>query len=243
MPYSLVMDDRSVPAWVDTLGDLADELQHQRNTRSTLATIVAGAVDMIPGARWAGVSVITEGRVEVEAATDPLVTKLDQLQSALGDGPWGQALLRQRSVHVADMAAESRWPELGHAAADLGAHSALWFRLFVKFDRLAVLTIYGAEPHAFSADSLVIGDVLAQHASFAMLGAEAADQFNQALASRDVIGQAKGLLMQQRQLTGLQAFEIMIKTSQNANIKLVEIARWIVSEHEAAVQPDGDPPE
>lgn len=81
------MDDRSVPAWVDTLGDLADELQHQRNTQSTLATIVTGAVDMIPGAQWAGVSVITEGRVEVEAATDPLATKLDQLQSSFGGGP------------------------------------------------------------------------------------------------------------------------------------------------------------
>ncbi len=232
------MDDRSVPEWVELLNELAGELRHQRDTQATLNAIVAGAVDLIPGASWAGVSVITGGEAQIEAATDPVVTTLDRLQMSLGDGPFEQALFRHRSVHIADMTADSRWPALGRAAADLGAHSALWFRLFAEDGRLAVLTIYGAQSHAFAADSLVIGDVLAQHASFALIGAEAADQFNQALASRDVIGQAKGLLMQQRQLSGLQAFELMMRTSQDANIKLVEIARWVVSEHENALESD-----
>ncbi|MCV7435063.1 ANTAR domain-containing protein [Mycolicibacterium bacteremicum] len=232
------MDDRSVPEWVELLNELAGDLRHQRNTQATLNAIIAGAVDLIPGASWAGVSVVTDGEVQIEAATDPVVTTLDRLQVSQGDGPFAQALHRHRSVHVADMTADSRWPALGRAAADLGAHSALWFRLFFQAGRLAVLTIYGAESHAFAADSLVIGDVLAQHAASALIGAEAADQFNQALASRDVIGQAKGLLMQQRQLSGLQAFELMIRTSQDANIKLVDIARWVVAEHENALESD-----
>ncbi|MGW0162606.1 GAF and ANTAR domain-containing protein [Mycobacterium sp. NPDC003323] len=229
------MDDRSVPEWVEMLGALAGQLQHQRETSATLQTIVAGAVDMVPGARWAGVSVVTDGRVETEAATGPIIGELDHAQTSLDEGPWEQALRRHRSVHVADMSTDARWPRLGQAAVRRGVRSALWLRLFATEGRLAVLTIYGDEPGVFAANSLLIGDVLAQHASFAMLGAEAEDQFNQALASRDLIGQAKGLLMHERKLNGLQAFELLIKTSQNANIKLVEVARWLVSEHEATL--------
>jgi AmiR/NasT family two-component response regulator len=56
-----------------------------------------------------------------------------------------------------------------------------------------------------------------------------------ALASRDVIGQAKGILMHRDNLIGLQAFATLIHASKDTNIKLVDVARWIVSEHESGV--------
>lgn len=57
-------------------------------------------------------------------------------------------------------------------------------------------------------------------------------QLQTALASRDVIGQAKGILMARERLSGLQAFQLLLRTSQHTNIKLVDIARWIVDDHE-----------
>jgi hypothetical protein len=109
----------------------------------------------------------------------------------------------------------------------------LSFRLFVIDDTLGALNLFGNHEAAFDEESLLIGGVLAQHASIAMIGATAEAQFDVALASRDMIGQAKGLLMQREHLTGLQAFALLLKTSQNANIKLVEIARWVVDQHES----------
>ena len=65
-----------------------------------------------------------------------------------------------------------------------------------------------------------------------MAGAAAEGQFKAGLASRDVIGQAKGLLMQRDRLTGMQAFAMLTRASQETNMKLVDVASWLVSEHE-----------
>jgi AmiR/NasT family two-component response regulator len=53
-------------------------------------------------------------------------------------------------------------------------------------------------------------------------------QFHSALASRDVIGQAKGIIMERHSVDAVQAFEVLRHLSQNANTKLVEIALQII---------------
>lgn len=77
------------------------------------------------------------------------------------------------------------------------------------------------------------GGVLAQHASVAMVGAAAESQFQVALASRDIIGQAKGILMRRFDLTGLAAFHLLVRSSQETNVKLTNVAQWVVENHES----------
>jgi AmiR/NasT family two-component response regulator len=67
-------------------------------------------------------------------------------------------------------------------------------------------------------------------------------QGRRALASRDLIGQAKGILMHRENLTGLQAFNTLAHASKETNIKLVDVARWLVEEHENAVGQSQPPP-
>ncbi|MHA6803635.1 ANTAR domain-containing protein [Salinifilum ghardaiensis] len=57
-------------------------------------------------------------------------------------------------------------------------------------------------------------------------------QLNEALVSRDAIGQAKGLLMIQHDITSPHAFDLLVRVSQKSNIKLTELASWIVPNHE-----------
>ena len=83
-----------------------------------------------------------------------------------------------------------------------------------------------------------IGLILAQHAAVAMAGAAAEHQFRTGLASRDIIGQAKGLLMQRNNLTGVQAFAMLTRASQDVNMKLADVARWLVEEHERGLGAD-----
>jgi AmiR/NasT family two-component response regulator len=47
------------------------------------------------------------------------------------------------------------------------------------------------------------------------------------LASRDVIGQAKGMLMERCKVTGDMAFALLVKASQETNRKLTEVARQL----------------
>jgi ANTAR domain len=115
--------------------------------------------------------------------------------------------------------------------------SLLSFQLFVRHENLGALNLYADHSAAFTEESQHIGSVLAQHASIAMIGAAAETQFGAALASRDIIGQAKGFIMHRDNLTGIQAFALLLKTSQNANIKLIDVARWVVDQHESQFSP------
>lgn len=110
--------------------------------------------------------------------------------------------------------------------------SLLAFQLFVRTENLGALNLYGGDAGVFGDDSIFVGELLAQHASVALIGAAADTQFQTALSSRDLIGQAKGILMHREKLSGLQAFQLLANTSQHANIKVVELARWIVEQHE-----------
>ncbi|WP_199256192.1 GAF and ANTAR domain-containing protein [Mycolicibacterium mengxianglii] len=217
------------------LGDIAVEFQSKRDAESTLQAIVEGAVAVVPGARWAGISLIHGRSVEARVPSDPLVAELDTLQSQFDDGPCLDALRDHHTVLIDDMAAESRWPRFTQAAVARGVGSLLSFQLFVQEENLGALNLYAGVAGAFSDDSVVVGELLAQHASVALAGSAATAQLSSAVASRDIIGQAKGILMYRENLSGTDAFTLMVETSKATNIKVVDIARWLVEEHEAGL--------
>lgn len=219
-----------------TLGDLAIELERQSDAESTLRAIVSGSVAVVPGVRWAGVSLIEGRQVTSHVPTHQIVADLDALQTLLDDGPCLSALRDGHTVQIDDMSTDDRWPKFTKAARERGVQSSLSFQLFVRDHNYGVLNLYASETHAFSDDSLLIGTVLAQHASVALAGADARTQFVQALGSRDLIGQAKGLLMQRNRVSGLHAFRMLVQASQETNTKLVDVARWIVETHESEIE-------
>jgi GAF domain-containing protein len=219
-----------------TLGDLAVRMQAQTSSEDTLHVIADAAAHIVPGARWAGISLISGRKIKAHVPTDPVVAKLDNLQSELGDGPCITALREYHTVHVADMAVDTRWPEFALLARELGVGSLMSFQLFVQRENLGALNLYGGEPGVFGSDSVEVGTILAQHAAVAMMGATNEDRFASAVASRDDIGQAKGILMHRDHLTGLQAFNVLVRASQETNMKLIDVARWLISEHEQGVR-------
>jgi putative methionine-R-sulfoxide reductase with GAF domain len=215
------------------LGDLAVEMETQRDAESVLRAIVNGAVGIIPGARWAGISLIHGREIEPRVPSDPLVTKLDAVQSELDQGPCIAALREHHTVHVADMSQQTSWPEFAEAAMTLGVRSSLSFQLFVRSDNLGALNLYGDEPNAFDDDSFFDGEILAQHSSVAISGSQVVEQMNRAIASRDLIGQAKGILMERFDIDAPHAFNLLTRLSQDSNTKLLTIATRVVETHGA----------
>jgi len=159
---------------VRVFGDLAVELQEQTDTESTLRTIVHSSVDLVPGARWAGISMIEGRQVNPRVPTEQLVAELDQLQTNLDEGPCLDALREHHTVQIDDMATERRWPRFAHAAMEREVWSLLSFRLFVHSGTFGALNLYAGETKVFDDDSNSMGIVLAQHASVA-LAADAAE--------------------------------------------------------------------
>ena len=210
------------------LADLAIEMQSHPDTETTLQSIVEGAVAIVPGARWAGVSLIQGRAIEPRVPSDPLVAKLDALQSELNEGPSLSSLREYRTVLINDMAGESRWPSFCQRSLELGVHSLLAFQLYVRESNLGALTLYGDEAGVFSDESTVTGELLAQHASVALSGAEAENRFDVAISSRDLIGQAKGIIMERFDVDGFAAFDLLRRLSQESNTKLTTVARKLV---------------
>jgi ANTAR domain/GAF domain len=223
-------------ALAQLLGELAIEIQDQTDKQATLRAITLGAVTIVPGARWAGISLIDGRGVRSEVPSDALVAELDEAQTLLDEGPCLSALREHHTVHVDDMATETRWPRFAEVALRRGARSMLAFQLFVRTRNLGALNLYADQVGAFTADSWFVGELLAQHASVALVGATTEAQLRSAVASRDLIGQAKGLLMHRNGLDGLQAFQLLLKASQDTNMKIVDVAAWLVEEHESRLE-------
>lgn len=218
------------------LGELARDLEAEPSEQETLSGVVASAVDTVPGVVSGGITQVHGGRVRAQVPSDELVALCDKAQDEFGEGPCLDAIWQQQTVIVDDLATDGRWPRFGARAAELGAGSLISFRLYVQAEELGALNLYGGNGVRFGDEAQIIGELFATHAALAVSGAREHRQLNEALASRDAIGQAKGLLMARENITGSRAFDLLVRASQDANIKLTEVATWLIHEHE---HPDG----
>ncbi|MFF3181257.1 GAF and ANTAR domain-containing protein [Rhodococcus pyridinivorans] len=199
----------------------------------TLDVITRAAVELVPGAEHAGITLVARGsRFESRAATSALPGRIDELQYTMRDGPCVQAIWEKETIRVDDMEHEDRWPAFASEAARLGAHSMLAVRLYTTDDTVGALNLHSSQVGAFDDDSVDIASTLATHAAFAAVAAVREEQFRAALASRDVIGQAKGVLMERFGLDAESAFEMLRRLSQERNqlvrdlaVEVVETAR------------------
>ena len=207
------------------LGVLALSLQDLDDVDATLQAIVVAAVDTVPGAAHAGLSIISSRQVSPIVVTDEVVSRVNTAQHDTGDGPASTSLRERRTVRVDDMATDARWPRFAARAAQAGVGSMLAVRLFVHRDELGVLTLYSRDPHAFGDDAEQIAVLFGAHAAVALAGAQHEQHLTAALTARDAIGQAKGMLMERYRLTADQAFAVLARASQDTNTKLVDVVR------------------
>lgn len=215
------------------LSDLARSLQDEHSVEDTLDGIVKAAVGTVPGVEHAGLSVVERGRaVHTRAGSDEVVYQVDRVQYETGEGPCLSAMYEQQTVRMPDTTTETRWPQFTHRTIALGIRSMLSFQLYVVGDTLGALNLYSRRTNAFSDESEQVGLLFAAHAAVAMAGAQREHQLLRAMATRDLVGQAKGILMERHKLTGAQAFSVLVRYSQHSNTKLHEVAQHLVDSGE-----------
>jgi len=212
------------------MGRIARSIQEEHgDVEATLQAITAAALAAVPGADSVSISFVEGRQVRPRAATDGLPQEIDDLQSRLEEGPCLDALRRQTTVQVEDYEHEDRWPRFAAEARRQGVRSSLSFQLFVEGDDLGALNLYARVPHAFDQESEVIGQVFASHASIALSAAQNEQNLRRAIDKRDLIGQAKGILMERYKLTAGQAFHLLVRSSSHTNRKLFDIADELTS--------------
>lgn len=215
------------------LAELARSLQHASDADAVLGGMVHAALELIPGVDEGSVSVVI-GRTNIgsRAASGGLPERIDALQMETGEGPCLEAAYDHRTVRVADMQTEERWPRFAQRAFEAGARGVLSLQLYVEGDDLGALNLYSYKANAFTDASEDIGLLVASHAAVAFAEAEKSRQLNVAVDTRDIIGQAKGILIERHRITGPQAFIVLSMASQRSNTKLWNVADHLVSSGE-----------
>lgn len=196
-------------------------------------TQIAGRV--VPGALAVSITLIEDGTPTTTASTGDVASALDERQYAAGHGPCLDAARFAHEMPIADMTVESRWPDYTQRAIELGVLSSLAMPLPLREAVIGALNLYAGERHAFDADAERVARTFASYAAIALYNAQIfadnsalALQMQEALISRAVIEQAKGIVMGSRRCTPDEAFGILRTLSQVSNTKLRVVAQALV---------------
>lgn len=213
---------------------VADSLREPGDLSETLSRITSTARDMVPRADYASISIHRpSGLLETVAPSDPLVIKLDEIQQTLREGP-GYLVGRPEPVtYSGNVALDPRWPAYGAQIARLGIASLMAMTLHAEPAGQTRLNLYSRRRAAFG-DSRKIADIFVSHARVALGYAREVDTLRAAVATRTVIGEAIGIVMQANGLDEERAFEFLIRVSQNNDVKLRVVAEEIVETLAAA---------
>jgi hypothetical protein len=207
------------------LSTLARELQQEQDVDAVLDDIVQAALRLVPHIAHGSISLVSGRRtITSRAASSGLPRQVDALQSRTGQGPCLDAAYREQIVRVPDLANESRWPNFARGASELGATSMYSFQLFVQGDSLGALNLYGDGVDALDEESEQIALLIAAQAAVAFADTQKIKGLNSALIGRDLIGQAKGILMERFKMPAAQAFTLLTTVSMRTNRKLHDVA-------------------
>jgi GAF domain-containing protein len=220
------------------IAEIAQQLHSRPDTDSdtVVAELAEHAAVEIPGAQYAGVTITRNAKhIDTPAATHKWPILLDEIQQLHREGPCLTAAWEEKTIHVPDLEADDRFPLYRRDALEqTPIRSVMAFQMFIAGETMGALNVYAEEPRAFGRASRDIGLIFAAHSSVAWNSARRDEQFRRALASRDTIGQAKGMIMERYGVDAVQAFEVLRKLSQDSNVPLVEVATELVTKAQSA---------
>jgi hypothetical protein len=221
---------------------IAEALEAAPTPAHTAVEVVDYVRDQLD-ADHCGITLIRPGgRLETIAATGDLVDQVDSLQYELDEGPCRDATWRGQTLVVSTLATDDRWPLWAPKAAALGITSVLSVELAsVEDRRLGSINTYWMQRRMITADDIAFANILARHAALALSRSLNEAGLNLALDSRKRIGQAQGILMERYGLGEDRAFEVLRRYSQDHNIKLRQVAEYLISARELPTSRPDDP--
>jgi GAF domain-containing protein len=219
------------------LATVATELLAEPNESLTLRSIVARALDIVPGAESASLTVRRRrGQLQTLASTDERALRADELQYALHEGPCVDSVEKADWFRSSSVRHDPRWPRWGPAAADLGVGSLLSVLTFSGSEPRGALNMYNTREGAFDdAEQVDLAVLFAVHAANALTSARLVDGLEVAVGSRHLIGMAQGVVMERYGLSADQAFSLLQRLSSTTNTKLRDIAGQIVATREVPI--------
>jgi transcriptional regulator with GAF, ATPase, and Fis domain len=221
---------------IESVAALSRLVTADETLESTVARIAELSVKAIDGADECGISLVTDGNIETVAATSESGHKIDALQLETGEGPCLSSIAKQATFYIADMSTDETWPRFSQRAAEeAGISSLLGYVLKVGEGSLGALNMMSRQTDAFDEAAIAAGAVFAAQAGVALANAlthrgneQKVGQLQEGIRTRQVIGEAVGIVMATRRVPAERAFDILKTISQNTNVKLRVVAAGLV---------------
>jgi GAF domain-containing protein len=200
-----------------------------------LEQVVQLAKRVLPATLEASITLIDGDDAHTPAFTGEPALMLDERQYENKSGPCLHAAHGAQTTLIADTSRETRWPTFTAAATANGIGSSLSVPLPLRRQLVGAINFYAAGPNAFDAETIDLAETFAGHAAVAVANAylyestaRLAEQMNQAMATRAVIEQAKGIIMRDLKCSADEAFDTLVRASQESHTKLREVAQRLV---------------
>jgi GAF domain-containing protein len=220
---------------LQVLRDFTSDIVNPYDLDELLYRVTRDAVTVLEGA---GAGIMLEdddGKLAFAAASHQIVMEVEQVQAHIGDGACHEAFVEREVVVVGDLREEQRWPEYVRRVTGAGLHAVLGIPMTAFGHTIGVINVYREGPSTWTDEDVDAGEILATVGAGYIVNAsrmraqhELQEQLHTAIESRDVIGQAKGVLMAREGVGADDAFQMLRSISQSNNLKLREVARRVV---------------
>ena len=222
---------------LNTVSTLEPATSGEGSLNATLVQVAELAVQAVPGAEGAGVTLMQQDRPDQRVASATFVAEVDAVQYRLGQGPCITAASTGRTIRVDSLGGDKRWPPFGSAVARMNVHSSLSLPLVTAEGVVGTINIYAHAKRSFDDRSTELGEAFSVSAAVAVQNARLiaqsqrlAEQLQEALLSRSGIDQAIGILMSRSGSSADEAFARLRTLSQSEHQKLSVVAAALVDE-------------
>jgi len=201
----------------------------------SLQQVAELAIKAMPQTNHAGITLMVDGKLKTSVFTHPEVPEIDRAQYRTGDGPCVDAYRQAASYVIGSTREPGKWQAFRDSASSHGVLSTLSLPLIAREGPIGAINLYSEKEYAFDERDQEIGQMFATQAAFLLANAQAywdartlSENLEQAMVSRATIEQAKGIIMSSMGCGPDQAIEVLIKQSQEQNVKLRDLAAELV---------------
>ena len=186
----------------------------------------------------AGVTLVHDGQQRFVTAAVEAIATLERVQENWQKGPCIDAVASAGPVTVPDMAAEDaseRWPDYVIAAKTAGIQAVAGIPMLAEGEAIGAINLYDSQPRHWSADDVRVAMIFSNiatgyltHASAARQHQRTSEQLQQALNTRLIIEQAKGVIASKRETTVDDAFQTLRQYARDHGARIHDVSRAVV---------------
>jgi putative methionine-R-sulfoxide reductase with GAF domain len=205
--------------------------------REMLTRVATFAVQAIPGADGAGLTLLEIDRADLIVKSEPFVRAIDDIQYSIGEGPCISAAASGETKRSGQLGDDQRWPQFGPRASELGVHSALSLPLLVPTGVIGAMNVYAHAPNSFDERAQQLGERYAVSAALAVQNAQILEQaarlvgqLQAGVQGQSLIDQAIGVLRRRHGLAADEALDRLRELSQDRKISLNATAASLVDD-------------